>query len=165
MGRRGSIGDTYGAGSASIIDMISRIRSAPQMVAASLPVLGGAILAQLQATAAAGQAPDGAAWAPKKTGGRAMVNAAAALSMSVVGKVILVKLTGPEVFHHFGVGGKGRVARRILPTGGLPDRLGNAIRKGQVAFCEAWMGRAGRHDRGSGGVRMLAASATAKGSA
>ena len=156
MGRRGSISDTYGAGNAGIDDMIARIRSMPGMATAALPEIGGVILAQIQATASAGQSSEGTPWAPKKRGGgRAMVNAAAALSMAVLGNVILVKLTGPEVFHHYGAGGKGHVARPILPRGGLPDRLGDAIRKGMVSFCEAWMGRGGSHKNGSG-IKMIA---------
>lgn len=148
--------DTYGAGLESIDDMIAKIRSTPEMVKASVQVLGEAILQQIKSTAAAGTTPDGKPWAPrKKDGGRAMVNAAAALSLTVLDNVILIKLTGPTAFHHWGAGGKGRIARRVLPSGGIPDRLGNAIRKGMIAFSESWMNRAGRHDRGSGGTKML----------
>jgi hypothetical protein len=70
----------------------------------------------------------------------------------------MLKLSGHHVFHHYGFYSKlfkRRVpARRFWPTGGLPDRLGNAIRKGLVDMGHEWMTRKGRHDRGSRGVRM-----------
>ena len=151
MARRG-VSDTYGAGLEALDDWVERLLSLPEMVGAAAPVIGDALLGMIQATAAAGTSPDGQAWAPrKKDGGRAMAGAASALSVVVVDNVILIKLTGPEVFHHFGAGRK--PARHVIPTGGMPDRLGNAIRKGLVDMGVEWMTRGGSH-KGSGGKKM-----------
>lgn len=87
----------------------------------------------VRGTAAAGTSPEGEPWAATKKGGRAMAHAAAAVSVVVVGTVLLLKLAGAEVFHHFGV--RGAPARPVIPRGSMPDRLGNAVRLG---FVEVW---------------------------
>ena len=81
----------------------------------------------VKATAAAGTDPDGRPWPEKKGGGRALVNAAAALSTKALGPVVQVTLVGPEVIHNFG---DTRVPRRqILPDGGagIPANVGAAL--------------------------------------
>lgn len=141
MARRGS-GDTYGAGAAAIDEWIANIRSLPEMLNAAAPQIGQAILAEFQRTAAAGTTPEGEPWAPTKKGGRALKNAAESMSLVVSDNVIIIKITDHHVFHQFGAG---VVARRIIPSGGLPDRLGNAIRLGIVDMGVEWMTRGGSH--------------------
>lgn len=151
MARRGGVGDTYGAGAATIDQWIANIRSLPEMLNAAAPQIGEALLAEFQRTAAAGTTPEGEPWAPTKKGNRPLANAASSMQLVVSGNVIIIKITDHHVFHQFGAGSP---ARHILPSGGLPDRLGNAIRKGIVDMGVEWMTRGGRHDRGSGGVKM-----------
>lgn len=82
----------------------------------------------LRATAAAGQSPEGAAWAPKKDGGAPLQNAAEAISVKAVGPIVRATLTGPTVFHHFGGGRNPR--RPVLPDPGtVPPAVDKAIKK------------------------------------
>ncbi len=80
-------------------------------------------LAIAKATVAAGTTPDGSPWAPRKSdGGRALVNAAAAITARAVGDVVWLVLSGVNVFHN--------KTRRILPSAGnLPEAYRVAIRK------------------------------------
>ena len=151
MARRRGVGDTYGAGLAEIDQWIANIRSLPEMVNAAAPAVGEMLLAEFQRTANAGTTPEGEPWAPTKAGNRPLANAAASMQLVVSGNVIIIKITDHHVFHQFGAGSP---ARRIIPAGGLPDRLGNAIRLGLVDMGVEWMTRGGRHDKGSRGVKM-----------
>ena len=74
--------------------------------------------ARLKASAAAGTSPDGQPWAARKDGGRAMANAAKAISVKAIGDVVRVTLDGPEVFWHYGARGAPR--RPVIPDGGGP---------------------------------------------
>jgi len=97
--------------------------------------------AAVKATAAAGTDPNGKPWAPRKDGGRALVNAAAAISTKALGPVVQVTLTGPEVIHHFG---DSRVPRRqIIPDGaaGIPKGVGDALDRAAADAFAAAMGR------------------------
>ena len=86
--------------------------------------------AALQRTAAAGQTPEGQAWAPRKAGGRAMAHAAAAITVKAYPTVLRAVLTGVEVFHHYGKGAS-EVRRRVIPdVGTIPDVVEAALRKG-----------------------------------
>lgn len=91
--------------------------------------------AALRASAAAGTTPEGQAWAPKKSGGRAMPRAAQAVTAKPLPTVVRVILTGVEVFHHFGRG-IAEVRRRIIPdTGTIPDIVAKALeRAADAAF-------------------------------
>lgn len=85
---------------------------------------------ELRAKAAAGEDPEGTAWAPrKKDGGRAMKNAAAHIEVAPVGTVVRATLTGPDVYHHFGAG-PGHVTRQVLPDPGtIPPGVEKALRE------------------------------------
>src|SRR5215467_12250020 len=72
--------------------------SPPLLAARAAPFVDEA----LKKTAAAGTTPDGVPWKEKKGGGRALANAAAAISTRPIGGVIQVQLSGVEVLHHFG---------------------------------------------------------------
>lgn len=98
--------------------------------------------AEVKATAAAGTTPDGKPWAPKKGGGRAMVNAAAAVSARADGSAVVVTLEGPEVLHNFGTGHAPK--RQVLPDAGaeLPKPIADAARTAaEQAFANATGGR------------------------
>lgn len=149
MARKG-VGDTYGAGAAEIDRWIENIRSLPEMVNAAAPAVGEMLLAEFQRTANAGTTPEGEPWPPTKKGNKPLAGAAAALQLVVSGNVIIIKITDHHVFHQFAAGVP---ARRMLPSGGLPDRLGNAIRLGMVDMGVEWMTRGGSHAK-SGGAKM-----------
>lgn len=83
--------------------------------------------AAVKASAAAGTTPDGQPWAVRKDGGRALVNAAAAIAVKSYPGVLRIILTGVEVFAHFGKGAR-QVARKIIPdTGTMPKAIADAI--------------------------------------
>lgn len=135
--------DTYGAGLATIDSWIAALRSMPEMVNAAAPEVATAVESALKASTSAGTSLDGQPWALTKKGARALKNAANAFTVRVSGNTILIQLTGHHVFHHFGTGWLPQ--RPIIPVGGLPDRLGNAIRKGLVDMGVEWMTRGGKH--------------------
>jgi hypothetical protein len=114
--------------------MIAKVRAAGQLGTDGLPDAAAEVQTELRASAAAGQSPDGKAWAPRKAdGGRAMAGAAGKITVAAIGRAIWIRLTGPEVNHHFGV--RGAEPRNVIPAGGLPAKLGNAVRLG---FAAAW---------------------------
>ena len=85
--------------------------------------------AALKSTAAAGQSPSGGAWAPTKKGGRAMAGAAKAIAVKAYANVVRVVLSGPEVFHHYGVRGEPR--RPVIPDAGgeIPPVVADVLDK------------------------------------
>lgn len=99
-----------------MIDSFRNLADLPTEVAKQAAPL---LEARLKASAAAGTSPDGKAWAVKKDGGRAMVNAAAAISVRAIGLVVRVTLAGVEVYHQFSKK-KGEPRRPIIPDAGGP---------------------------------------------
>jgi len=63
------------------------------------------ILAEVRKTAAAGQTPSGDPWPPLADGGKPLAGAAKAISSSVKGARIDLKIGPPWVYHHHGAGG------------------------------------------------------------
>jgi hypothetical protein len=105
------------SGDSEIREMIAAAKARYGLGAAEIAKLAGPeIEIALRKTAAAGTDPEGRAWTAKKDGGRPLVNAASAISVSVAGPVIRGVLTGPTVFHHYGTGNVPR--RRVLPDAG-----------------------------------------------
>lgn len=123
-------------GDAALAAFIDRVRRLGKLPAEAAKLAAPLVLEEAKRTAAAGTTPDGEAWAPlKKGGGRALENAADALSVSTVGTVVVLTLTGPEVVHNYG--NKRVPQRRILPAGGagIPKNIITALQKGaQQAF-------------------------------
>jgi len=119
-------------------EMIASLRSLDELPTRTAELAAPALERALKATAAAGTSPDGQAWAAKKTGGRAMTNAAKAISVKALGPVVRVTLDGPEVFHHFGKGSS-EVRRPVIPDGGagIPDVVGKVLEEASArAFDE-----------------------------
>lgn len=118
------------SGDAALLEMIAAAKAKYGLSAADVAKAAGpGVERVLKATASAGTDPEGRSWAPKKDGGRPLVGAAAAISVSIAGPVIRGVLTGPTVFHHFGTG---RVPqRRVLPDAGagIPPEIAAAILK------------------------------------
>lgn len=84
----------------------------------------------VQTTARAGTTPDGKAWEPKKSGGRALINAAGAVSAKAVGAFVVLILRTPYVWHHRAKG-KTTPRREILPdpaSGHVPESVLAPIR-------------------------------------
>jgi hypothetical protein len=103
--------------------MAARLRRVGTMPAELAREAAPLVEQAVKATAAAGTTPDGEAWAPRKRdGGRALANAASAVSAAAVGASVRVTLTGVEVFHHLGAGVP---KRKILPDGGagVPPKI------------------------------------------
>jgi hypothetical protein len=108
--------------------LAARLRAIPTLGPEIARAAAPGVLEAVQKTAAEGTTPDGNAWAPrKKDGARALVNAAAALSVRVVGDVVIVVLSGVNVFQ--------QKRRNILPTyvKDIPKPLLDAIRTAAVA--------------------------------
>ena len=99
---------------------------------------------------AKGQTPDGKTWTPTKKGQKPLKGAAAAYMQSVVGRSIVMKVLGRYAFHHFGAGNN--PARPQLPTGAMPQQLGNAIRAGLVDDFKAKT-KAGKRGYRASGLR------------
>lgn len=121
--------------------MIDNLRKLPNLYQDAQPELVSIVRAQLTATTSAGEAPDGTAWAPlKKTGGKALANAAAALTVHAVGTAIVAVVSGINALQHYGTG---RIpARPQLPKGSLPDTLAAAFKAGLVKrFQQTMSGR------------------------
>ncbi len=110
----------------ALSSLAARLRAIPTLGAAIAQEAAPALLAANKASAGAGTSPDGKAWAPTKKGERALVRAADALSVSVVGDVVYLVLSGVNVFHN--------ATRRILPYKGieLPASYREAIRSAAV---------------------------------
>lgn len=122
-------------GDSALSAFIGRVRSmgtfATEVAKAAAPLVQDAV----RATAKAGADSEGKPWAPKQKGGRALVNAAAALSAKAAGTMIVVTLTGIEVFHNRGT--KSLPERRILPDGGagIPKGIAAAVdRAARITF-------------------------------
>ena len=79
------------------------------------------VLKQVQKTASAGQTPTGQPWKPTKKGNPPLKNAASHITSSNSANVIGLTLTGPDVFHHKGLGGAPR--RQVIPDSANVPRV------------------------------------------
>jgi len=111
-----------GSGDQALDAMIARLRSLEGMPRDVAEEIAPLLLEDVRKTAAAGTTYDGEPWAPTKSGGRPLVNAAAHLSSRVLGTVAQVVLKGIDVVHNRGT--KRIPTRRILPDAGagMPPR-------------------------------------------
>jgi hypothetical protein len=92
-----------------------------------------------------GISPDGEPFAPLVVGGgRAFANCQKYLSVEAIKNSVVIVIRGPLVFANWGTGKM--KARKVLPSRGLPKKLGNAIRLGAVEMSREFMSRQGRHD-------------------
>jgi hypothetical protein len=106
---------------------IARLRKVGDLPREAAPACAEALREYLERQIAAGRAPDGSTWAPRKEdGGRALEDAAKALTVVPVGTHILARIKGPEARHHKGIA-KGGTVRQILPTTTIPPVLTRAL--------------------------------------
>ena len=91
---------------------------------------------EVKKTVRAGTDPLGKAWTPKKDGSRPLVHAAEHISTKAQGRLVAVTLSGPDVFHHKGLGGKPK--RQVIPDGvSTPKAVWDAVhRAARQAFRE-----------------------------
>lgn len=113
-------------GRAALDAHIRRIRELPGLVDRAAPEVARAVERELQLQIRRGETPSGRSWKLRADGGAALVNAGKALTVRVVGKVVLVRLEGPEARHHLGAV-RGGVRRQILPTASIPEDMAEAI--------------------------------------
>ncbi len=113
-------------GAAALDAHIARIRQLPGLVKRAAPEVRDVLERELRLTIAAGRSPSGVAWKPRADGSQALQNAASALAVTVVGTVVIARLTGVEVRHHLGAV-KGGIRRQILPSGGIPAPVSKGI--------------------------------------
>ena len=120
-------------------EMIRRLRALPGMLEKAAPKAARALGDSVRADVAAGRAPDGSAWKPRKDGGQPLRNAAAHIEDRAAGTTLLLTLSGPEVWHDRGTGLVPQ--RKIMPSGELPPKHAAAIRAElDKAFIEATRG-------------------------
>ena len=109
----------------------AKLRALPAVGVEIASAAAPGVLAAAKAHASAGTTPDGAPWAPRKAksgGGRALVNAAAAITVETARDVIFLWIRDKvHVAHQFKVG-PGYEARKILPD----VKAGDAVPKSYV---------------------------------
>lgn len=99
---------------------------------------------------------DGSAWLKTKAGTPALKNAASAITVTAGKRSVDLVMTGHHVIHQVGTS---RLPRRpVFPSAVLDDKLGRLIREGIVEMTEEWLTRDGRHDKGSGKMRVAGAA-------
>jgi hypothetical protein len=100
---------------ADIDRMIARVRQLPELARRAAPEVAQVFERELRAQIARGEDPNGKAWQLTQDGRVPLRDAAKALTIRVVGDVIVAHLDGPEARHHHGRV-RGGVRRQILPT-------------------------------------------------
>jgi len=115
-------------GLAELNAMIARLRGLPAALRASGPEVATAVRAELAASVAAQQAPDGTPWPLTESGDAALLGAMKGVTVNYVGRSIVVRVTGIEAKHHLGAV-KGGKKRPIIPTRGMPETFTRAITK------------------------------------
>lgn len=128
------------SGDAELAAFAQRLRRlgklAPEAAKAAAPL----VEAVAKETAAAGTTPQGEAWPAKRDGGRALPNAASAITAHANGLTVIVKLVGAYFFHHYS---KGKDRRRVLPDsgGGIPPKVVAALREATKRTFERLIGK------------------------
>jgi hypothetical protein len=145
--------DTYGAGIQTLRDWADNLRTLKDLPVEAAPAFAEEVKAELDKHMSAHEDPYGQAWAPGVEGEPVLNNAASHITTSAQGNIIWIELRGHYVFHHFGTH---HVRKRgMLPDGGIPDKIGNAIRIGLVHMSQEWLTRKGRKKFGRGHVKGL----------
>jgi phage gpG-like protein len=140
--------DTSGAGNESLASWASQLSGFAEAVENDGPEMAlGILLSAVQESADAGQDPgNGGAWKPrKKDGGRALENASSAIVGTVSGNTLVLRISDHYAIHQYGT--TKIPARHIIPSGGLPDLIGNAIRDGFIQMADGFLTREGSHSK------------------
>jgi hypothetical protein len=97
---------------------------------------------------------DGEAWAPRKEDGApALEGTQKDFEAVPSGNTLWLRIKKGLTFSQFGT--KHQQKRRLLPKIGLPDNLGQAIRRGVVEMAPEFLTRKGRHDKATQGVKWV----------
>lgn len=115
-------------GRAELDKQITRLNELGNLRTRSTPMVAEAAKQETKKTIEQAVSPSGLAWRKTKDGRTPLRNAAKNLSVKVIGSVVLMTLTGPEARHHLGAV-KGKIQRRIIPTGELPAPFVKAIKR------------------------------------
>lgn len=119
-------------------DWIRKLRANREWLISVMPEVARAVEAHLRSTAAAGTTPDGEAWAPKKhEGGRALPDAASAITLKPQGTVLLIKLGYPYGFHNGAKEGGAMPRRQVIPRDRTPASVNEVINATLVKLWEA----------------------------
>jgi len=101
-------------GTATLDRMIATLRALPETVRGTMPEIAETVKADLGKNVAAQQDPNGGAWPATKSGKPALTGAAAKITYSIHGTVIVFRLDGVEARHSLGWV-KGGKRRQIMP--------------------------------------------------
>lgn len=109
-----------------ILDALRRLGDAPALAVDVAARVAPRLDTLLQATTAAGAAPDGKPWAPRKAGGRAYAGAASHVEVKALGAYVRATVTGPEAWGHLGAG---MAVRLMVPDGGaaMPEPVARIL--------------------------------------
>lgn len=107
--------------------MIETIRKIGSLGEGASEDVARAVEADLRDTIAQGKSPDGVLWKRTVSGEQPLRNAASSLYVAAVRGTVYVRLKGSEVRHHLGTA-RGGVARPVIPTSQIPDRMADKIR-------------------------------------
>lgn len=114
-------------GRAALDAQVNRLRTLGKaIVRDAAPKVAVAVKKEIDASISAGREPSGKPWTPTASGKKPLANAAAAVSVTAVGTVVVVRLEGHEVHHHRG-DTRGNVVRQIIPSGKTPEPVTKAI--------------------------------------
>jgi hypothetical protein len=117
------------SGDEDLAAFAARLRSMKGLAEAAAVEAAPLVEAEVKKTAAAGTDVDGKAWPAKKDGGRALPEAADAVTAGANGSFVILKLAGPYVYHQRAKPDDHR--RPILPTSSaLPPTLRAALVEG-----------------------------------
>jgi hypothetical protein len=116
------------AANAALTKQIATLRALPQRLRdEAIPEVAKTFEAEMRGNITAGRAPDGTPWQKTAEGEQPLKNAGKALTVKVIGTVVLARITGPEALHHLGQAA-GKIRRQILPTKNIPDTMTAAIK-------------------------------------
>lgn len=115
-------------------EWIDRVRSLPELAREAAPEVSADMEAEFKRQIGAATDPNGKAWEERREGGKALANAAAALTVVPVGTRVIARIKGYIARHNNGTA-KGGLVRQILPGKGLPARLERTVRD---AVNRAW---------------------------
>lgn len=133
------------SGLEKIDEWIGKLRSMDAFVGMAADELAPVVREKLAENFQKGQDPYGSAWPVTQKGERPLKGAADAIEVKAIDNTILITVRDRYMFHTFGA--KGLPRRPMLPLGGLPVQLGNAIATGLVGMSEEWLTRPGSHKR------------------
>ena len=105
----------------------------------SVELMRGILEDEIVQAAAESRNVDGSAWPVPNNGHTTMDSFTSDLTVVTVGNAVVVRLGGHHVWHEWG---SGVPKRSTLPTGGMPDKVGNAFALG-IADVYSWGGRQG----------------------